>query len=749
MLSIKFRHLLKLLKFILLAGILFVFIPGFSQSSVWYFGQNAGISFNAAGVPMALQNGNMNTPEGCACITNSNGQIANYSNGHKLWNGLGNMISSDLNGNKNAIQSAVFLPKPQDKDTVYLFTLDADVGQNGLCYSVIVNQNIVSGKKNINLAHNVTERMCVVQHCNNQDAWLIVHGWNNSLFYAYKIDGEGVDTVPVVSNIGSIHSGNLLNATGYMKADQLGDRLAVAKMGSGTVELFHFDNVNGIVSNAIELTGLGAAYGVEFNESGSILYVSTASGNLSNFNLSNWNSTDIQNSRQIIQPSGSLLGALQLGPNNTIYVARDNAYYVGRISAPDNMGTACSYTSDFLFLDGNKCEAGLPPFVEYSHSFIPYANVSCVGDSSFFSVLGDNIRIDSLLWDFGDLNATNDISTHLTSSYVYPTKGTYHCNLFVYHCDVVDTFKIIAEVLDIPEVDLGSDTSICENTTLVLDAKVSGSATYLWQDGSTKSGIKVKKTGSYWVQVNTVCGLASDTILISNIWEAPKFYLPNDTILCKGDSIVLDGGENMIQYLWQNKSGSRYYTVKDSGMIHLAVIDSNSCHGDDYLFISMDSVPSSNLGNDTTICFGNTLILDAGNADRYLWQNYIGGQYYRVSQTGTYAVQLSNRCGATDDSIDVIVDDCLQNIAIPNAFTPNGDLLNDYFLAKAENISSFEMHIYDKWGHELFYTNDLYQGWDGRDHGKEAMVGVYVYIIRYQNNYGESLTKRGFVNLIR
>ncbi len=749
MLSITFSHLLKLLRFTLLAGILFVFTPSFSQSSVWYFGQNAGISFNAAGVPSTLLNGNMNTPEGCACITNSNGQIANYSNGRKLWNGQGNLIASDLHGNKNAIQSAVFLPKPQDKDTVYLFTLDADVGQHGLSYSVLVNQNILSGKKNISLKHNVTERMCVVQHCNNQDAWLIVHGWNNNLFYAYKIDGEGIDTIPVISNVGSVHTGNLLNATGYMKASQLGDRLAVAKMGSGTVELFHFDNVNGIVSNALVINGIGAAYGVEFNESGTILYVSTASGNLSNFDLSNWNANDIQSSRQTIQAAGGLLGALQMGPNNKIYVARDNAYFIGRISAPDNMGTACSYTSDFLFLGGNKSEAGLPPFVTYSHSFLPYNNVSCVGDSTFFNVLGDNIRIDSLLWDFGDPNTTNDVSTHLKSSYVYPSKGTYQCNLFVYHCDAVDTFKLIAEVLDVPNVDLGSDTSICENTSLLLDAKVNGSATYTWQDGTTKPVIKVTKTGYYWVEVNSVCGLASDTIFIANIWKSPSFYLPNDTVLCKGDSIVLDGGANMNRYLWQNKSGGRYYTVKDSGLIHLSVIDSNSCKGDDQLYISLDSVPSSKLGNDTTICFGKTLILDAGNADRYLWQNYLGGQYYRVSQTGTYTVQLSNRCGATDDSIDVIVDDCLQNIAIPNAFTPNGDLLNDYFLPKAENISSYEMHIYDKWGHELFNTNDLYQGWDGRDHGKEAQVGVYVYIIRYQNNHGESLVKRGFVNLIR
>ena len=100
------HKLLKSLKFILLVSILILFSTVQSQVNVWYFGQNAGVKFNSSGVPTALSNGNMNTPEGCAYIMGSNGKIANYSNGEKLWIGGTNIVISGLQGDKQATQSA-------------------------------------------------------------------------------------------------------------------------------------------------------------------------------------------------------------------------------------------------------------------------------------------------------------------------------------------------------------------------------------------------------------------------------------------------------------------------------------------------------------------------------------------------------------------------------------------------------------------------------------------------------------------
>ena len=70
-------------------------------------------------------------------------------------------------------------------------------------------------------------------------------------------------------------------------------------------------------------------------------------------------------------------------------------------------------------------------------------------------------------------------------------------------------------------------------------------------------------------------------------------------------------------------------------------------------------------------------------------------------------------------------------IYIPNAFTPNGDNLNDYFSAKGAEIDEFEMKIFDRWGELIFETNNIGRGWDGTaNHGsKMSENGVYVYKI--------------------
>jgi gliding motility-associated-like protein len=64
---------------------------------------------------------------------------------------------------------------------------------------------------------------------------------------------------------------------------------------------------------------------------------------------------------------------------------------------------------------------------------------------------------------------------------------------------------------------------------------------------------------------------------------------------------------------------------------------------------------------------------------------------------------------------------------IPNAFTPNGDGLNDIFQAKGYYIEKFDMWIFDRWGEEIFHSDDLLKGWDGTLKGKMSENGVYTW----------------------
>ena len=85
---------------------------------------------------------------------------------------------------------------------------------------------------------------------------------------------------------------------------------------------------------------------------------------------------------------------------------------------------------------------------------------------------------------------------------------------------------------------------------------------------------------------------------------------------------------------------------------------------------------------------------------------------------------------------------------VPNAFTPNGDGVNDQFMAMtAEKITEFEMVIYDRNSRLLFRSRDILNGWDGKVNGQIAPIGVYLYIITYKDEAGERHIVKGTVVL--
>lgn len=86
---------------------------------------------------------------------------------------------------------------------------------------------------------------------------------------------------------------------------------------------------------------------------------------------------------------------------------------------------------------------------------------------------------------------------------------------------------------------------------------------------------------------------------------------------------------------------------------------------------------------------------------------------------------------------------------IPNAFTPNGDENNGFFLAKGAHVKFFEMEIYSRWGQRIYQSNSLEEGWDGNVQGKPATQGSYVYRIKYSGADDEVQLMTGMLHLFR
>lgn len=344
------------------------------ETDIWYFGKYAGLDFSS-GTPVSLSNSALSTEEGCVTISNAGGKLLFYTDGIKVWDKNHKMMPNgdELKGDPSSTQSGVVIPKPNSKNLFYLFTVDGSAGEGGFCYSLIdlkLNNGLgdVSDKeKNILLKAKVTEKLTAVRHRNNKDIWVIVHEWESDAFLAYLVTEQGINKIPIVSNVGSIHTGKVLETQGYMKLNPDGTNLALALEASHAVELFDFDNATGKISNPIKIqqSDKSYTYGIEFSPSGSVLYVSAAGeGKIYQYNLQAGSVEAIRASATLVgqSPKKEWIGALQLAANGKIYFTIYGTSYLGVIDKPEQLGLACGYQNNAVSLGKGIAQLGLPTF---------------------------------------------------------------------------------------------------------------------------------------------------------------------------------------------------------------------------------------------------------------------------------------------------------------------------------------------------------------------------------------------------
>ena len=174
------------------------------------------------------------------------------------------------------------------------------------------------------------------------------------------------------------------------------------------------------------------------------------------------------------------------------------------------------------------------------------------------------------------------------------------------------------------------------------------------------------------------------------------------------------------------------------------------------LQIQVNPSPIIALGPDTSMCpTAGPLVLhdldNAGNpAAKWLWNT--GDRTFNISvkQPGRYSAEVEvNGCKASDSVW--VKKDCY--LDMPNAFSPDGDGLNDYFLPRqmlSEGVTAFKMQIFNRWGQEIFTTTKLDgRGWDGRFNGEPQPQGVYIYLVEVTFHNTVQEKKQGNVTLLR
>lgn len=286
-----------------------------------------------------------------------------------------------------------------------------------------------------------------------------------------------------------------------------------------------------------------------------------------------------------------------------------------------------------------------------------------------------------------------------------------------------------------PMLDLGNDTILCPGSSFTIDASLPCNAEYLWNDGLNDPSRIITEPGIYGLEVILGCFPVYDEIKI-DFYEEPELGLPDDTLLCTGTTINLAAISGYEGYLWQDGSEGQAFLVTEPGVYWVSVQNDIGCVFDDTAYIQGISTPDFTLPEDTTLCFGTSLTLDPGINSPYIqyeWDDGSTGQQYTVTRPGWYSVTATNPCGTVSGQIYINYRNCNSEIFVPNAFTPNGDHLNDEFSPKGVNIGRFNMYVYDRWGTLLFQSSKMEDGWNGRHNGKECPAGVYVWTISYGN----------------
>jgi gliding motility-associated-like protein len=117
------------------------------------------------------------------------------------------------------------------------------------------------------------------------------------------------------------------------------------------------------------------------------------------------------------------------------------------------------------------------------------------------------------------------------------------------------------------------------------------------------------------------------------------------------------------------------------------------------------------------------------------------------SNTNTYFANLIDPYGCSvKDSVTISLDGSLY---IPNTFSPNGDELNDIFKIHAEDITQFEIIIFNRWGEILYESKDINKGWNGFHKGKVCQIDAYVWRIVYSDVNTSKKEVFGHVNLVK
>ncbi len=409
------------------------------------------------------------------------------------------------------------------------------------------------------------------------------------------------------------------------------------------------------------------------------------------------------------------------------------------------------------------------------------ANV-CSGDPKVFTFSptvsgGNNLAYQ---WQVSTDNGSswNDIAGATSLSYVRnPTApGNYLYRIAVAEASNISSAKcrvvsnsITVVVHDIPNVKLTSNNPACAGDTLKLNAAAGGAYAWTGPAGFNSTlqtpavnAITTSNNGTYCLTFTSAAGCTNSDCITVAVIERPAANAGPDVSVCEGASIILQGSGTATTYSWAPSAGLSSATVLTPNAspadtsTYVLTATSGSCRTSDTVRVFVWKKPTADAGKDQQVMQGSSIQLDGainGTDVTYSWT-----PNYRMASASTLnpvvspdtdttyklSVVSTHGCGTAVDDVFVRV---YKKITVPNAFSPNGDGINDtWSIAMLNTYANADVVVFNRYGQTVFHSNGYAQEWNGTFHGRPLPVGTYYYAIDTKSVFGKF---SGWVMILR
>lgn len=337
-----------------------------------------------------------------------------------------------------------------------------------------------------------------------------------------------------------------------------------------------------------------------------------------------------------------------------------------------------------------------------------------------------------------------------------PSTSTLYTVTITDNCGRTSTDNIQIDVKSPPQLD-DQTNIICVDGTTIL-ALNETYPDYLWSDGSTESTLLVDAVGTYWVEVGNECGIERVNFEVE--LSIPEINLNHiEEVYCNtAPTIDLSNG---IYELDGNPVVSLNFAELPTGTYTLT-----------YTFIDPNTTCSNTVSkdfevlegvapiiNESQICSfsGETLLLDAGEGNNYFWYEQevpemplSFSRYLEIAEAGVYLVSLVNDSGCETENTFNVSEFCEPLIFFPEAFSPNGDGINDLFRVFGKHFNKYQIQIFNRWGEVVYFSENPEHTWDGTYRQKILPSGAYVYEVQYKPlPEGELIKETRYLHIVR